>query len=336
VSGERFVRFVVPEGLDDLERVSGGNVYDAHVRDGLRAAGWQVAMTQVGDGDAVRAALAELPDNATVLVDGLVAAWAPAAIEQAAATSRVVVLAHMLTAAFAGADPLAVDREHRALAAATRVIATSSWTASELVSRGIVRRERVTVALPGAADGPPARGAASRLLCVGTVAPHKGQDILLDALGRLGGLDWTCTVVGSRDADPAFAGGVAEAAARLGSRVRMTGVLGGAQLRAAYRGAGLLVAPSRAESFGMAIADARSCGLPVIAARVGGIPESVAGGGAVLVRADDPAALASVLEQWMTDPALRTRLRAEAAGARARAPRWPTAVESIARVMGEA
>ena len=31
--------FVVPDGLDDSDRVSGGNVYDQHVRDGLRDRG---------------------------------------------------------------------------------------------------------------------------------------------------------------------------------------------------------------------------------------------------------------------------------------------------------
>ena len=113
-------------------------------------------------------------------------------------------------------------------------------------------------------------------------------------------------------------------------------MLGDAELATAYQGSGLLVAPSRAESFGMAIADARRRGLPVIAAAVGGIPESVAGGGAILVNADDPAALASALEQWMTDPALRARLRAEAAGARARSPRWSTTVERIDRVLAAA
>jgi len=336
VSSERVVRFVVPEGVDDPARVTGGNVYDRRVRDGLRAAGWHVATTEVADGEAVQAALDEAPGGGTVLVDGLVAAWAPTSIEGAVASSRVVVLAHMLTEAFPGADPLAVERERRALGAASAVIATSNWTASELVRRGVAQSERVTVALPGAAEGPPSRGAAGRLLCVGAVAPHKGQDILLDALGRLGSLDWTCTFAGSRDTDPAFAGRVAEAAARLGSRVRMTGVLDDTRLRAAYQGSGLLVAPSRAESFGMAIADARRRGLPVIAARVGGIPESVAGGGALLVAPDDPAALASVLEQWMTDPALRARLRAEAEGARERSPRWSTTVETVARVLGDA
>src|SRR3954469_2685887 len=107
MSGERVVRFVVPEGVDDPDRVSGGNVYDRRVRDGLRADGWLVTATEVADGEAVLAAIAEVPDGGTVLVDGLVAAWSPAAIERAAATPRVVVLAHMLTEAFADADPFA-------------------------------------------------------------------------------------------------------------------------------------------------------------------------------------------------------------------------------------
>jgi glycosyltransferase involved in cell wall biosynthesis len=223
-----------------------------------------------------------------------------------------------------------------ALGPTTRVIATSAWTASELIRLGMVDEPRVTVAVPGSDDGPVSRGGPGELLCVGAVAPHKGQDILLDALDRLRGLDWTCTVVGSRQADPDFAHRIAMSAARFGSRVRMPGVLHAEALRTAYQRAGLLIAPSRAESFGMAIADARRRGLPVIAAAVGGIPEAVAGGGALLVRADDPVALAAALEQWMTDPALRARLRDEAAAARPRAPRWSDTVDRIDRVLEQA
>jgi len=91
----------------------------------------------------------------------------------------------------------------------------------------------------------------------------------------------------------------------------------------------VLVAPSRVESFGMSIADARGLGLPVIASRVGGIPEAVAGGGALLVREDDADALGSALRRWMTEPALRERLRREAAGARSSAPRW---TDTVARI----
>jgi glycosyltransferase involved in cell wall biosynthesis len=193
--------------------------------------------------------------------------------------------------------------------------------------------QRVTVALPGTVEAPQARGEVGRLLCVGAVAPHKGHDILLEALGRLGSVDWTCTVAGSLEADPAFAARMVATAAPFGSRVRLTGVLDDAELDAEYRRSGVLVAPSRTESFGMAIAEARARGLPVIAASVGGISESVAGGGAILVSPDDPAALADALERWMTDSALRTRLRAEAADARARSPRWSTTVDRIDQVL---
>ena len=36
------LRFLVPAGVDDPRRVSGGNVYDRRVRDGLRRRGWEV------------------------------------------------------------------------------------------------------------------------------------------------------------------------------------------------------------------------------------------------------------------------------------------------------
>ena len=45
------VRFLVPAGIDDPLRVSGGNVYDRHVRDGLRGRGWDVAIAEVADAE---------------------------------------------------------------------------------------------------------------------------------------------------------------------------------------------------------------------------------------------------------------------------------------------
>jgi glycosyltransferase involved in cell wall biosynthesis len=333
VTRDRIARFVVPIGLDDPERVSGGNVYDRWLRDGLAGLGWDVSMHEVPDADAVAAALDDVPRHGTVLVDGLVAAWHPDAIEAAASRGRVVVLAHMVAGAIAGADAATVDAERRSLGHATRVIATSNWTASELVRRGIVEERRLAVALPGSVDGPLARGGAGELLCVGAVAQHKGQDLLLEALDGLREFAWSCTIAGSRDVDRDFARQVTARAASFGSRVQMTGVLRPDALGEAYRHSGLLVAPSRAESFGMAIGDARRRGLPVIAAAVGGIPEAVSGGGALLVKPDDVGALTDALRRWMTEPGLRARLRAEASLARQRAPRWADTIALVDRLL---
>jgi len=330
---DRVARFVVPSGVDDPERVSGGNVYDRRLRDGLAGLGWRLAMSEASDADGVAAALDAVPRNGTVLVDGMVAAWHPRAVELAASRARVVVLAHMVSSAFPDADAVSVEGERRSLGHATHVVTTSNWTASELVRRGLVERQRVTVAIPGSVDGPLARGEAGEMLCVGAVARHKGHDVLLDALDGLRDLEWNCTIAGSREVDRGFAREIQARAATFGPRVRMTGVLHSQDLVDAYRRSGLLVAPSRTESFGMAIADARRRGLPVIAAAVGGIPEAVSGGGALLVEPEDSDALGAALRRWLTDPELRDRLRAEAGRARRGAPRWADTVARIGRLL---
>jgi len=337
---QRSVTFLVPEGVDDPLRVSGGNVYDQHVRDRLGAHGWSVETVEVRDAAGAASLLAELPDRATVLVDGLVAAGAPEEFRAAADRLRLVVLTHMVVAAFADATPAQVDAERRMLAAAHRVVATSAWTAREFVRRGLVDAGRVSIAAPGVVAslrGSGKRAASVRadgqLLCVGVVAPHKGQDVLLAALARLPDQDWACTIAGSTDASPEFASGLRRDAAALGGRVRFTGVLGRAALAAEYERCGLLVAPSRVESAGMAIAEAQARGIPVVAADVGGIRDTVSRGGAMLVTPEDPAALAAALREWLTDADVRRRLRHEARAARAALPSWDDTAAAVAAAL---
>jgi glycosyltransferase involved in cell wall biosynthesis len=331
------VHFIVPVGFGDPHRATGGNVFDGHVAQGLDAIGWDVRLTQV-DPDAAPGAAAvfeSLPDGALVLVDGLIAGRAAEAIEAVAGRVRVVVLAHMLSTAFADADARAIEGEHRALRSARCVITTSEWTRSELVDRGVVPPGKVTVATPGADDAPLASGTPEgvALLCVGVVAPHKGQDVLVEALATLSDEDdWTCTIAGSLDAHPDYAQQVATMAADagLGARITMTGALAGNRLEDAYGSADLVVAPSRVESYGMAIADALRRGIPVVASSVGGIPNTVASHAAVLVPPDRPRALGDALRRWMVDPGLRERLTEQARSDRAAIPPWSATVDRIA------
>lgn len=338
MTAARTLCFVVPEGLDDPARVSGGNVYDARLADGLRERGWELRMPHAAPDTAaadVGAALAAVPPGGLALVDGLVARWAPDAVVGACARVHLIVLAHMVVAAFPGASPDGVAAERRALGAAERVIASSGWTAAELLRRGVVAEGRVAVARPGAFGAPQAAGpvADGELLCVGVIAPHKGQDVLLDALALLGEHEWACTLAGSTTTDPGFAARVREAAARFPGRVRMPGVLSGGELDRAYRRAAVLVAPSRVESFGMAVADALARGLPAIASDVGGIGEAASGGGALLVRPGDPKSLARALHSWLDDPAVRAGLRAGAEEAALRALRWSDTAARVDRIL---
>ncbi|MEV4689381.1 glycosyltransferase family 4 protein [Microbacterium sp. LWH3-1.2] len=314
--------------------MSGGNVYDRHLRDGLRRRGWDVDVCETADAEGAASVLRDAADGSRLLVDGLVAGWAPAAVEEAARRLRLTVLAHMVTAAFPDATDAAIDAERRSLASAHRVIVTSAWTAAELARRELADPDRTVVAVPGtlpADPGPPADD--GELLCIGVIAPHKGQDTLLAALSRLRTEDWRCTIVGSTEAFPEFAAGIARQATALDGRVRLTGVLEDSALDDAYRRCALLVAPSRVESSGMAIADARARGIPVLAAETGGIPDALVGGGGMLVRPGDPTALAAALEAWLADPALRARLRREARAARATLPAWHDTVTRVADVL---
>ena len=330
------VWFVVPEGFDDPDRVSGGNVYDRRVGAELNVLGWDMRVVQVGAAASSGAdALARIPDGGLALVDGLVAIGAPAAVAAAADRLRLVAVVHMLAEAFADPDPRTIDGQRRTLPRARRVIAVSRWLRDELVRRGLSAPEHVVVATPGSDEAAPATGTRSggSLLCVGAVAPHKGQDTLVEALAALGaGAGWTCTFAGSAAVDPRFAARVsAEAAgAGLSERIAWAGVLSASDLDDAYSGADVLIAPSRTESYGIAIGDALRRGIPVIASDVGGIPEAVGAGGAgLLVPPHDARALADALRQWISDPALRARMAAAARRAAPSRPRWSDTARTV-------
>jgi glycosyltransferase involved in cell wall biosynthesis len=312
------VHVIVPEGIDDPARPSGGNTYDRRVCDGLTALGWLVHEHEID-------ALERIPDDAVVLLDGLIASPAPDVLVPHAGRLRQVVLMHM---------PIGDARERAVLEAATAVVTTSRWTGRRLSELYGLPAERIHVAEPGVDPAPIASGSDSgeALLCVAAVTPHKGHNDLLDALATLADLSWRCTCVGSLDRDPVFAGAVQR---RVNGRVEFTGPRIGSELEGTYAAADLLVLPSHAETYGMVVTEALARGVPVIATDVGGVSEALGDGG-VLVRPGDPAALAAALRAWLSDGELRGRLRTAARERRAALRGWAATTSDVAGVLAGA
>jgi glycosyltransferase involved in cell wall biosynthesis len=345
------VHVVVPAGIHDPARVSGGNRYDREVCADLRDAGWSV--TEIAaegpwprpDAPAqtfLARSLDALPHDALVLVDGLVASAARAVLVPRSGRLRLVVLVHMVFGGQVFGGGAVEERDESAvLAAARAVVTTSAWTRRRLLERYPLSAARVHVARPGTepAQVSPRTPGGGRLVCVGTLSPLKGQDLLLEALGNLVGLPWRCTLVGPLDRAPGFVTSLARRAAATGiaDRVRMPGTRTGAALRRSYEDADLLVVPSRAETYGMVVTEALAAGVPVLATAVGGVPEAVgrtaSGVPGLLVPPDDSAALVAALARWLTDAGLRCRLRGAALRRREALPDWRWTGECISRVL---
>jgi glycosyltransferase involved in cell wall biosynthesis len=351
----RTVHFVMPGGVDDQTAPSGGNAYDRRVCLDLPGFGWQVTRHAVpggwprpsqADREALGRTLRELPDDAVVLVDGLVACGVPEIVAPETERLRLAVLVHLPLGDETGLAPaVAADldaRERAVLRAAPAVIATSDWAVRRLVSHHGLAPRRVHVAAPGADIAPLAPGTdgVSRLLCVASVTPRKVQHRLVGALAAVRDLPWTCECVGGLGHDPAYVARLRYQIARhgLSGRLRLTGPRSGADLDASYAAADLMVLASYAETYGMAVTEALARGIPVLATDVGGVPEAVGrapdgGVPGILVPPEDPAALAAELRGWFGEADVRRRLKAAARDRRAALDGWATTARSLAGVL---
>lgn len=167
---------------------------------------------------------------------------------------------------------------------------------------------------PGARIRRKHRGERVRILFLGQLGPRKGVPELLAALADPGMArgDWTATLAGD-GAVAAYRLRVAELG--LADRVTLPGWLSEAQVLALCREADILVLPSHAEGFAMAVLEGMAHGLPVVTTRVGAHEELLADGQTCrFVPVGDPAALAGCLAGLVEDPAERARLGAQARG----------------------
>jgi glycosyltransferase involved in cell wall biosynthesis len=333
------IAFAIPGAI---ETRTGGYAYDRRLIAGLSARGiavrhlvWPGGFPNPTASDLAAAArsLAEQPDGAIAIIDGLAFGAMPDLAAAEGSRLRLVALVHHPLALETGAPPRLAASERAALRQAAAVIATSAITAETLRRDYGVAAGRLVVAPPGTDPACSAARRGSHILSLGAVTPRKGHDVLVAALGRVTHLPWRCTIAGSLDRAP---GTVVDlraqiAAAGLGARITLAGEVEDAG--ALYADADLFVLASRHEGFGMAYAEALMRGLPVIGTAAGAIPSVVPPAAGALVPPDDAPALADAMARLLTDPAARDRASAAALEAAARLPRWEDTVATVAALL---
>ena len=292
------IRFLVP---GNVRHGSGGNKYNAKLAEHLTALGASVETVTV-DGDwpvgspADRQRFAQALDGGTtVIADGLVASGAPEEIAGAVkAGTKVWILSHMALVEHG-------DLESKALAAATGIICPSVHSAAELQAKhGSLD---IAVATPGAEPADLSAGSQPKhIVAVAALLPNKDQAHLVEALSQIKDLPWTAALIGSEEADPAYAAEVRAAVERHGlkDRIRVTGELTGTPLEEQWHQADLSVLLSHSESFGMVVTESLAHGVPVLVRQGTGAVEALGGTGAGAAW-DPREALADTLRSWLTD-----------------------------------
>jgi glycosyltransferase involved in cell wall biosynthesis len=341
------VHFVVPGSIDTR---TGGYGYDREIIAALKRRGWTVALHEVPgtfpfpSQEACAGAaslLASLPDRARVVVDGLALGALPDQAAREAARLRLIALVHHPLADETGLSAEAraqlESSERRALRSVRRVVVTSPRTVSALDRFG-VPPPAITVIEPGTDPAPQARGSGGprvELLCVATLVPRKGHDVLLRALAAMPDGAWHLTCVGGLDRDELWVASLRAqiAAAGLTERVTFAGELDREPLDRRYDAADVFVLPTWYEGYGMAVAEALARGLPVVSTDTGAIGDLVGPDGGLLVPTGDAAALTRALSAVVTDGTLRARLAAGAQRARARLRSWDDAAALMARTI---
>ncbi|GAB3734157.1 glycosyltransferase family 1 protein [Amycolatopsis oliviviridis] len=199
---------------------------------------------------------------------------------------------------------------------ADQVIATCSDEVFELARMGLPRSRAAVVPCgvdlekftPYGEVAP--RRAQHRIVSVGRLVPRKGFDTAITALRAVpdtelviaGGPD---SVALKRDPEVRRLREIA-AAAGVGDRVRLPGLISREKMPALLRSADAVVCAPWYEPFGIVPLEAMACGVPVVASAVGGLTDTVVDGvTGLLVPPRNPRELAGALGKLLEDGSMR-------------------------------
>lgn len=354
--------FVIP---GDLTLPTGGYAYDRRVLALLPSFGVGVQHVALpgtfpappdADLQTTARALAALPGDTVLLIDGLAYGAMPDAMI-AAIRQPIVALCHHPLCLEAGLDATRQatlkSSEMAALARARHVIVTGPATARILAADFAVPPAKITIAEPGTDRATRATGrfisAASKrdgarshtsgtapptLLAVGSIVPRKGYSVLIEALATLQDLDWLLTIVGA----PRDRATVEQLARQIETnglieRINCVGAVDDAVLAAFYDSADIFVMPSLFEGYGMVLAEAMARGLPIVCTTGGAAAETAPDAAALKVPPGDATAFATALRRVLTNDDLRVRMSDASWDAGQKLPQWTDTARIIAGVL---
>ncbi|MBP5979114.1 MAG: glycosyltransferase [Halomonas sp.] len=348
----------------DLNQRTGGYIYDTRIVEALRDAGRSVDVVSLAGSfpdadqqasDQLSAALSDLPDAATVVIDGLAMGALPSVIVQHAERLVMTALVHHPLGDEQGLSDKQQKQFHQcelqALAAVSHIIVTSRFTQRRLQALAdhysVPITARISVVEPGVeaalikGEIPPSIGAEPgkplRLLCVATLVPRKGQDLLVRALAGITSTNWQCDCYGAAR-DAVFAERVQQLIEDNGlhANIQLHGECDEATLIKAYQEADVLVLPSWYEGYGMVVTEALAHGLPVITTTGGALDETLPEGAGLKVAPGDVEALKRALSRFCDDATLRDALKAGVLAAREQLNDWQAAGVAFANALSDA
>src|SRR5439155_4598842 len=172
------------------------------------------------------------------------------------------------------------------------LFANSAFTADDAAATLGFPRERIVVARPGIGAEFTAEGEAADLgrayaLTVATLEPRKNLGTLVDAWALLGDTELALAVVGGE--------GWGEQPQLDRPGIVRLGRVSDGELARLYRGAAVVVYPSRFEGFGMPITEAMASGAPVVASAHPSLDEAC-GDAAVRADPESPDAIARAID----------------------------------------
>ena len=329
-----------------LGLLTGGNIYDRMLVEGLRERGHEVTIREF-DGQRGNAPdPSRTPD--VVLQDELLhRTFLRKNLSWKRSRPRIVALVHHLQSAepeWEQAERKRLRQEERAYLESVDGVLSPSRASVEAARQLSGRPLPAAVAAPGrdrfagaALPALPGLGEISarasgplQAAFVANLIPRKRLLEVLEAVAAVP--DWSLSVAGREDADPGYADRARRraAASDLRGRVTFQGVLEPEALAALLRRSCLLVVPSTHEGFGIVYLEGFAFGLPALAAASGGAAEIVSEGetGWLIRSPDGKSASERVAECLRLLAADRGRLVSMAISAADRHRRHPTWRES--------